>query len=464
MNTQQPFAWADKRWSDPLTGTEVVCLTPDERTHYRSNYFRFNMTTQDGVYLCFLGSDEIREGTMYGNVHIYARNLHTGEVLDLGVVNHPPFDQLKDKPSRDILFYKVAPHSNKVNLLDYSDPNAVALEQIDIDKGTRRKIQPRINMNFIYEPNFSADEQYTITPWVLPPSKQPKTKRFAAAPGYQEMVRIHLETGNVERLFGTDYWFMGHPNPHPSNPDLFMCCQEWYGLGTGKVIATDDHERVRIFHIKDRTWIPNHRITQQQCYHEHWAREGQTIYGHNVASHDLHFISRIRPEHKEYTFFPCPLDKGSSGHVTIAPNETFLVGEGHNFDQQTMDDTSRQRIKKRLEIDGTNGRSIWYANEGYYANGGETIWKYVLPSESSWDSERYTDNKEGQDRLRADLKAYPALGLHVEPICKFRTMKRSFMLEYRLESNAKVTPDSEWVLFQSASEDNRFEIWAARVV
>ena len=33
----------------------------------------------------------------------------------------------------------------------------------------------------------------------------------------------------------------------------------------------------------------------------------------------------------------------------------------------------------------------------------------------------------------------------------------------RLESNAAVTADSRWVVFQSCSEDGFHEVWAARV-
>jgi hypothetical protein len=37
------------------------------------------------------------------------------------------------------------------------------------------------------------------------------------------------------------------------------------------------------------------------------------------------------------------------------------------------------------------------------------------------------------------------------------------MLGFRLEANAHVTEDSEWVLFQSSNDDDFFEVWAARV-
>ena len=37
------------------------------------------------------------------------------------------------------------------------------------------------------------------------------------------------------------------------------------------------------------------------------------------------------------------------------------------------------------------------------------------------------------------------------------------MAGYRLESNAHVTPDNRWAVFLSSSEDDWFEVWAARV-
>lgn len=36
------FDWAKKRWSDPLTGTEVVCISPELPLHFRNTYFRVN--------------------------------------------------------------------------------------------------------------------------------------------------------------------------------------------------------------------------------------------------------------------------------------------------------------------------------------------------------------------------------------------------------------------------------------
>jgi hypothetical protein len=32
------FAWADRRWRDPLTGVEVVRLSPPAKRHYQPNF------------------------------------------------------------------------------------------------------------------------------------------------------------------------------------------------------------------------------------------------------------------------------------------------------------------------------------------------------------------------------------------------------------------------------------------
>ena len=44
-----------------------------------------------------------------------------------------------------------------------------------------------------------------------------------------------------------------------------------------------------------------------------------------------------------------------------------------------------------------------------------------------------------------------------------RSLVRTLQCGYRLESNAHVTPDSRWVIFQSSSQDDLFEVWAARI-
>ena len=106
------------------------------------------------------------------------------------------------------------------------------------------------------------------------------------------------------------------------------------------------------------------------------------------------------------------------------------------------------------------------------SNGAETIWKYVLPSESVLDDEKYWQDYDQMYRsyhldpeaLDADLLREPDKTVTTTPICKYRTLMRSpKVLGHRLEANASVTPDSRWVVFQSSSEDDWFEVWAARV-
>ncbi len=41
------FSWAHNRWEDPLTGTQVVRLSPEGDTHFRNTYFRVNMISAD---------------------------------------------------------------------------------------------------------------------------------------------------------------------------------------------------------------------------------------------------------------------------------------------------------------------------------------------------------------------------------------------------------------------------------
>ena len=106
-------------------------------------------------------------------------------------------------------------------------------------------------------------------------------------------------------------------------------------------------------------------------------------------------------------------------------------------------------------------------------NGGEIIWKYVLPEESVLDDPKYWQDydhmyrayrKDAARLLDADLIQNPDKLTSTKPVCRFRTMLRNLrMLGHRLESNAHITSDSRWVVFQSSSQENRFEVWAARV-
>ena len=51
------FDWAAKRWDDPLTGTEVVCISPNVELHFRNSYFRCTMFTRDGTKMALMSHD-----------------------------------------------------------------------------------------------------------------------------------------------------------------------------------------------------------------------------------------------------------------------------------------------------------------------------------------------------------------------------------------------------------------------
>ena len=71
------FEWAERSWQDPLTGTQVVCLSPDRKMHFRNNYFYNNLMTFDGRYAVFMGFEDIRGRDRRGRpVAVGARHDH----------------------------------------------------------------------------------------------------------------------------------------------------------------------------------------------------------------------------------------------------------------------------------------------------------------------------------------------------------------------------------------------------
>jgi hypothetical protein len=142
----------------------------------------------------------------------------------------------------------------------------------------------------------------------------------------------------------------------------------------------------------------------------------------------------------------------------VEPGERFLVGDGFNFDRHNMP----TEVRQKLELLAAKGdmSTMWFRNDLRRTNGGETIWKYELPMETFGDYGTYAEDPE---RFHADLLRYPDRTVRTTPICRFRSLCRSQMLGHRLESNAHVTADGCWVVFQSSSEDNWFEVWAARI-
>ncbi len=468
---QLTFDWAEKRWRDPLSGAEVVRVSPPRKRHYRNNYFRINLFTWDGRYLVMAEASEIQNGTLAGDTRLVARDLLTGAVRDLGTV--PPVTQPKRiglcHQGYDTCMWAVARYSHKVNVLDYSRPYDMGIIQIDLDTGSRRAIRPSQRLNQIYEPSFDASEQFIYTPWwqekwELRESMDPDDFRamLAAQPGHQEMIRIHLDSGEVESLFAVSTWWMGHPNPHPSDPDLFMCCQECCGENqNSRWGAAVEHERVRVMDLRSRRWI--HKGWAQPLYgsHEHWAPFAPRIWTHmGGGGHLIVRKTLTRPDTPAYMWH-CQADEGLSTHVMISPDETFLVGDGTNADQFSYHEEDCGIVAQVAAAQGMQNAS--WARRVARPSPGEIVWKFELPEQSIFDPAVHS-GPDGMIRLLQDLGQHPEQAVRSVPICRFRALTRTLLKGgHRLESNAHVTPDARWVVFQSSGDDDRFEVWAARV-
>ncbi len=273
--------WAEREWKDPLTGTRVVCLTPRQASHCSLPYFRINMFTADGRYAVFTEHTDIRAGKLCGHCRLWARDLLTGELRCYG-----------DLPAGEATtHFAVAPHSHKVQVVDQIDPHHAAIIQFDLDSGSSRQIEPSRDLPDIFDGSLSADERYVYTyhfrekghlrasmpyhEWVA---------MMCSQPGAQEMVRLDMQSGKVETVFETDKWLLTHPNPHPRDPDLLMCAQEYWGTKLESRWGEPlEKERIRVFNTRTGQWINTHRPTPLQGSHEHWAPSGR-IYAHGGDS------------------------------------------------------------------------------------------------------------------------------------------------------------------------------------
>ena len=418
------FDWAEKSWQDPLTGAQVVRLSPDRKMHFRNNYFYNNLMTFDGKYAVFMGCEDLRDGIEYGTRSLWARDMISGEVRDLGPVPAVPESLIGYYQYRGgcLDSFAAARCSHRVNVLDPSDPDAWTIIQVDIDTGERRRIVPSEPIRYPYFASFDASERFYYCArkenhelmQTMGPNEFQKLKNDD--PGHQEMLRVDLESGQVS------------------------------------------------------------------VAHENILGDGKRIYTKQLVSPHVQCMSVIDLETGENRWFASPPHTGLAVHAHVAPNEAFLVGEGYDFDEHTFPPELREPLQKRLD-QGLEPRFAAFFLTGLpvlagtvppapISNGGETIWKYVLPEESVLDDEKYFQDYDTMYRsyfldpasLDADLLREPDKTIRTTPICKYRTMLRSpKMLGYRLEANASVTPDSRWVVFQSSSEDDYFEVWAARV-
>ncbi len=449
--------WAEQEWKDKLTGTRVVCLTPRRASHCMLNYFRINMFTADGQFAVFTEHEDIRQGKPCGRCRLWSRNLLTGELRCYG-----------DLPAGEATtHFAVAPRSHKAQVVDQSDPRRAAILQFDLDTGESRRIEPAKDIPEFFDGSMSANERYIYTPYWREKGALRTSMPYHAwvdmmyrQPGAQEMVRLDVQTGSVDTVFETDKWWLSHPNPHPLDPDRLMCAQQYAPDPHIQWAEPPEKKRIRVFNTRTGRWLNTHYPTTIppaiQGSHEHWAPSGR-IYAHAGVLDNV-TIDRIDLDAGTYETFICPLGVGNTAHVTVAPDETFLVGDGDNFDQHNLTPDLRRRIEAAIRDDPW--RRTWSEWCLRNPNGGETIWKYELPEKNIWDYDRFADKKE---LCFAELAAHPEMAVRTTPLCSFRTLCRSKLLGYRLESNAHVTPDSRWAVFQSSSEDDWFEVWAAHV-
>ena len=455
------FEWAEKQWKDPLTGMDVVCLSPKTQPHFRSNYFRYNMFTDDGKYVVFIGADDLYDGVDRRR-RVWARDLETGELRDLGAIPDIPESLIKEfaLSGGAACQYAVGFHDHFVYIIDPSEPDAWALLRINIDTGERDRIvpsEPTATMDAVT----SADGRhvYYSTPH----------DRYELE-GLQKFVRMDLETGNVAHLFDNTEeekpWFMDHPNPNPAKPNLVMCqCHDpevhYYRARTSiKVRDLEAGRFLDLFHHP-----PQHMNGQ----HEHWNSQGNRIYRHDWTWLQMHWINRIDLDKEEHTWFPTVPNLGYSHHIFAAPDESFIIGEGYEFDYFSLPTDIRHKMYEHLEAGDRSSRWFFRYLSGDHTCPGETIYMHELPeerimnSEDAWHefNENYTKDMEPFHKLLRDNRE---LTVKVTDVCKFRTLLRSEKhLGYRLESNAHVTPDSRWAVFQSSSEDDFFEVWASRI-
>ncbi len=437
------FAWAKRRWTDPLTGTEVICLSPEERLHFRNPYFRIPMFTRDGKYVVLWGYPESRTGES----DIWSIDLRSGDTRVYSYGNGRQISWLAS--------WATSWASHLMHVIVQTD-NGLDVERVDLDGGSRRTISLSMPLHSIYYATASAGDCFIYSPvsHKVVPEGTGTSESIAMSgsePGLNEMYRIDLDTGEVNLVFETDGWWMGHPNPNPRDPDLLMCCQEGF-VWTDRYPRPADFERVRLYHLDTKEFTVFPGLQLRSPTHEIWSENGKRIWTHGWPS-GHHCISVTEVATRQTTTYVMPNGAGRTAHVHPAPNEQFVIGDGQDFGKNNQADIDE--LVRTREVDDP------WAWEGYGSDSpGEVIWKYELPKESF-----FTDAHCGisSEELARTIVENPEQSARAVPLCQFRSMARVLRKPMRNESNAQVTPDSRWAVFQSASEDGLYEVWAARV-
>jgi hypothetical protein len=434
------FHWAREDWIDPETGTDVVCISPDQPLHFRNPYFRSTMFTRDGRWIVLIGEDP--EG--HDPPSLWCVELHSG-------ASEKVFNFSERASLSHVAF---SPQSQLLHAIDHREGHA-EIVQIDLSSGEQRRILPAIEQTNMGYAECSADDRYIFShvSMLEIPEGTSQTEQIAmlgSSSARNLMVRVDLADGSTEVVFETNWW-LGHCNPNPVVPHLFMCSQEGF-IWTERYPKPANYQRQHIFDFEQQDWLNLQGSMRSQGTHEHWSANGKRVYSH-MPSGDLHAIYVTDLESETSTRYICPPDLGLSIHVAPAPDDSFIIGDGFNF--------CKADAKRMQEVgESGSGDNPWSWDGISQDSPGEIIWIYELPDETLWVGDlELSDN----GAMREAIAENPDKVVKTRPLCKFRSLVKMKRETMRLESNAHVTPDSQWGVFQSCSEEGLLQVWAARV-
>ncbi|MHC4887444.1 MAG: TolB-like translocation protein, partial [Planctomycetota bacterium] len=269
-NTNQPMdlSWASERWSDPETGTEVVRLSPEGNRHFRNAYFRVNMFTPDGRYAVIMSL----QGEEKGPGSLWRIDTATGATEEVGRY-----------AALTLGNWAVSTTSNCLHVTEEVEGRS-EVEIIDLVSGRRNRVRTSGTVETLKGAVASADDRHIYSAWCERKQSESMSRTeyiamMGSAPGPNIMYRIDLENGRNEEVFACQDWWMGHPNPNPVNPDLFMCCQEGW-IWTEDYPRPADFHRIRVYDLANGNWLD---LSERRIHasHEMWSADGQRIYGHS---------------------------------------------------------------------------------------------------------------------------------------------------------------------------------------
>ena len=366
------FDWAGSRWQDPWTGTEVVRLVPEEGLHVRISYFRSTALTRDGALLVLRGDDpEGRRPSCLWAIDLqsgHAERVHEYRVFDDG--------------SDGLAGWAVSPQSHLLHVAEHSGDRP-EIVRIDLDDGTKTRIEPDRPLPPVVFAECTADDRYTFAYEALKDRDLPagttpleRSAILGSEPGPNLMYRIDLETGAVDTIVETDQFWVGHPNPNPVDPSLFMCCQEGYYF-TERYRRPVDMQRQRIVDLSTGRWLDLQGKLRSRGTHEHWSADGARVYSHGwpFACHAIYVNDLERERATRYIGRP---HVGNSIHMTPAPDESFMTGDGRSF--SVVDVGLIESLGQDVSPTSTHP---W---DGLHnsASATEVIWKFDLPERTLW--------------------------------------------------------------------------------